>query len=62
MLEAQHALTSLQLGIWGSLEPPADPRHTPGGGPRAYISLKMRSWSIHTKLQFCEFVVESHKE
>ena len=34
VLEAQHAMTSLQLGIWGmgALSPQADPGQSPGGG------------------------------
>ena len=51
VLEAQHAMISLQLGIWGGFELPADPGQSPDGGlgrevpissrdPTAYISQK----------------------
>ena len=50
VLEAQHAMTSLQLGIRGRFESPTDPGQSPGAGPgrkdplrrysTAYISQK----------------------
>ena len=33
VLEAEHAMTSLQLGIWGCFESPADLGQSPDGGP-----------------------------
>ena len=51
VLEAHHAMTSMQLGIWALFEPPADPGQSSGGGlghkaplssraPTPYISQK----------------------
>ena len=69
LLEAQHAMTSLQLGICkggGCFEPPADVGQSPGVGPGVkppeaieILQLKLAKntpwWFIHTKLEFPDF-------
>ena len=52
VMEAQHAMTSLQLGIWERFQPPADPGQSPGGGPGREAPLRGSRWGSKSRRSY----------